>query len=280
MSSWSSSKVVTSKSWAVLKENAYLLTFPVAAMLLGLIPFAIFGLPALYFFAVNQNWVAAAFGIVAVFASQAVATLIQGGLVASVDTELSGDDSSFGAGMSRAFQHTGALLAWSGIVTVVSLLFSLLRGNGQGSVVGVLLRNIVAAAGEVLWTLITFFVVPFIVLEGTSPIEAIKASASLVRKKWGTQIAGGIRIGGLIILAIILPAAIILGLGIFLVIAGSLVFGIPLAIVGVLGVLIGMVLSQAMRTVFAVALYRYASTGAVSGAFTEAELQSAVQVKA
>jgi hypothetical protein len=280
MGAWSSSREVTSKSWGVLKDNSYLFAFPILMFVLSLIPIAVLGLPALYFFASNQNWIAAGFAIVAVFAAQAVTTLLQGGLVASVDKELEGQDSSLGDGMSRAFAHTGQLLAWSAIVTVVSLLFALVRGNGQGNVVGVLLRNIVAAAGEVLWTLITFFVVPFIVLEDQSPIAAIKSSASLFRKKWGTQLAGSVRIGGLIVLLIVLPAGVVLVVGFVLLVSDAIVLGIPLVVVGVLVLMIGMLLSSAMRTVFSVALYRYASTGAVSAQFTEAELESAVRVKA
>jgi len=283
MGSWASSKVVTSKSWAVLKENRYLLAFPVVGFGLGLIPLAVVGLPAVYFFATNHNWIGAALAIVTLFAVQALSVLVQGGLVAAVDTELSGEDSSFGHGMSRAFAHTGPLIAWSAIVTVVTALISLVRGNGQGNVVGVLLRNILAAAADVMWNLITFFVVPFIVLEGQTPIQAIKSSASLFKARWGQQIAGGIRIGVLIGLLLILPALALIAIGVVLVLAGStaaLASGIPLIVIGVIALLVGVVISSAMRTVFAVALYRYAKDGALSAGFTAQELQDAVRVKA
>lgn len=283
MGSWSSSKAVTSKSWAVLKENRYMLAFPVLGFVIGLVPVAVFGLPALYFFATSHNWIGAAFTLALVFGVQAVMVFLQGGLVAAVDTELSGQDSSVGLGMSRAFRRTGSLIAWSAIVTVVSVLLGLVRGNGQGNVVGVILRNVVAAAADVMWSLITFFVLPFIVLEEKSPIDAIKASSSLFRQRWGQQIAGGVRIGGLIVLILILPGIALFILGMFLVVSGStagLATGIPLAVIGLIVLLVGMVLSSAMRTVFSVALYRFAKDGALSAGFTEAELQSAVRVKA
>ena len=283
MGAWSSSKVVTSKSWAVLKENRYLMAFPVLGFVFGLIPFVVLGLPAIYFFATDHNWIAVALLIVMVFLAQAIAVMLQAGLVAAVDAEFEGQDSSLGHGMSRAFQHTGALIAWSGIVTVVTVLLSLVRGNGQGNVVGVLLRNIVAAAADVMWTLITFFVVPFIVLEGSSPIEAIKSSASLFKRKWGQQLAGGVRIGGLIALVLILPAIALLVIGFLLVIAGStlsLVTGIPLVVLGFALLLVGIVVMSAMRTVFSVALFRFAKDGAVSADFTEQDLQAAVRLKA
>lgn len=283
MGAWASSREVTRKSWAVLRENRYLMAFPVLGFVVGLVPVVVLGLPAMYFFATNHNWIGAAFAILLVFAAQAVGTFLQGGLVAAVDAELDGRDSSVGQGMSAAFQHTGKLLAWSAILTVVSVLISLVRGNGQGNVVGVLLRNIVAAAADVMWQLITFFVVPFIVLEDESPIQAIKSSSSLFKRKWGTQLAGGIRIGGLVALILILPAIVLLVAGFLLILAGStaaLATGIPLALIGFVLLLVGIVIASAMRTVFSVALYRYAKDGAVSAGFTQAELQSAVKLKA
>lgn len=283
MGAWASSREVTRKSWAVLRENRYLMAFPVLGFVIGLVPVAILGVPAMYFFATNHNWIGVGFAIVLVFAAQAVGTFLQGGLVAAVDTELDGRDSSVGQGMAVAFQHTGKLIAWSAILTVVSVLISLVRGNGQGNVVGVLLRNVVAAAADVMWQLITFFVVPFIILEDESPIQAIKSSSSLFKRKWGTQLAGGVRIGGLIVLILILPAIALLVIGFLLIFMGStasLAAGIPLALLGFLVLLVGIVISSAMRTVFSVALYRYAKDGVVSAGFSEQELQSAVRVKA
>lgn len=282
MGSWASSREVTRKSWAVLKENRYLLAFPVLSFVLGLIPVALLGIPALFFLATNHNWIAAALGILLVFVASAVAVVVQGGLVAAVDAEMSGQDSSVGHGLGRAMQHLGPLIAWSAVVTVVSILLGLVRGNGDGNVVGAILRNVLAAAAGVMWTLITFFVVPFIVLEGASPIEAIKSSASLFRQRWGQQLAGGVRIGAWIGLLFILPGILLLIGGILLALLGStaaVASGASLAVIGLVLLLIGIVLSSAMRSVFSVALYRYAKDGVTSAGFTTQELQDAVRVK-
>ncbi len=282
MGSWASSREVTRKSWAVLKENRYLLAFPVLSFVLGLIPVAVLGIPALYFLATNHNWIALVLGILLVFAASAVAVVLQGGLVAAVDAEMSGEDSSVGQGLRRAMQHLGALIAWSAVVTVVSVLLGLVRGNGQGNVVGVLLRSVLAAAADVMWQLVTFFVVPFIVLEGASPISAVKSSASLFKQRWGQQLAGGVRIGALIGLVLILPGILLLVGGILLALLGSaaaIASGASLAVIGLVLLLIGIVISSAMRSVFSVALYRYAKDGVASAGFTTQELQDAVRIK-
>ena len=103
---------------------------------------------------------AIAFAIALVFGVQAAVTFPAAGLVAVVDEQMHGCDASIGRGMSWAFARFGPLVVWSAIQTVVSVLIGAVRGNGQGNIVVVLLRNVVAATADVLWQLITFLVLP------------------------------------------------------------------------------------------------------------------------
>lgn len=279
---WQSGKVVTRKSWALLKENPYLFGFPIIGMLLSILPLGLFGLPALYFLDEDRNWVAAALGIALVFGMQAVTTFPAAGLVAAVDEEMHGRDASVGRGMAAALGRFGPLIAWSVIQTIVSVLIGLIRGNGQGNVVGVLLRNVVAAAADVMWQLITFFVLPAMMIEKASPIDAIKASSQLFKKQWGTQLAGGVRIGGLVALLVILPGALVMGAGVAMLLADSatvVISGITIAVVGFLIVVMGSLIISAMRGIYSVALYYYAKDGEELGGFTGEELQSSVRLK-
>jgi hypothetical protein len=279
---WKSSKVVTKKSWALLKANPYLFAFPIIGVALSVVPLIIFGLPALYFLDVNNIWVAIAFAIALVFGVQAVVTFPAAGLVSAVDEEMHGRDASVGAGISAALGRFGPLVAWSAIQTVVSVLISLVRGNGQGSFIGVLLRNVIAAAADVMWQLITFFVLPVMMIEKASPINAIKTSSSLFKKQWGTQLAGGVRIGGLVVLLVIVPGILILIGGTALVFVDStavLIAGIVTAFIGFLIILLGALIISAMRGIYSVALYYYAKDGEVLGGFTQDELQSSVRLK-
>jgi len=278
---WKSSKLVTRKSWDLLKANPYLFAFPVIGMVLSIIPLAVLGIPALYFLDADNNWIALIFGIALVFGMQAVVTFPAAGLVASVDEEMH-RDASVGAGMGAAFGRFGPLIAWSAIQTVVSVLIGLVRGNGQGNVIGVLLRNVIAAAADVMWQLITFFVLPVMMIEKASPIQAIKTSSSLFKKQWGTQLAGGVRIGGLVALLVIVPGAIIMGGGIALVLVQSTavaITGIVTAAIGFLVIVLGALIINAMRGIYSVALYYYAKDGEVLGGFTGEELQASVRLK-
>jgi hypothetical protein len=133
-----------------------------------------------------------------------------------------------------------------------------------------------------MWQLITFFVLPVMMIEKASPIDAIKASSALFKKQWGTQLAGGVRIGGFVALLIILPGALILGAGVAIVFAGTTtaaIIGVTTAAIGFLVIVLGGLIINAMRGIYSVALYHYAKDGEVLGGFTGEELQSSVRLK-
>lgn len=280
MGKWAESKVVTRKSWAVIKDNKYLLGFPLVGFVLSLIPLAIFWIPAAFFLVADQNIPGIIFVVLGFFGVSSVVTFTTAGLVAAADEELAGRDASLGYGMKAAFGRFGVLLKWSIIQTVVGILIGLVRGDGQGSIVGVILRNVVAAMASVMWELITFFALPMIMLERVGPIEAIKRSASLFKQRWGTQLAGGVRIGGLIFLVAVLPSIVFIVFGVISTLNGLVAAGIPLMVIGVIIWSIAALFASAMRGIFSVALYRYATDGVAEGGFTEQELRGAVRIKA
>ena len=276
--SWGQSKLLTTKSWAIVKENRYLLFFPVLGFLISLIPLAVFWIPAGWLMVNDQNVAAIALAVVGLFANQIVISISGGGLVASADEELSGGKSSIGHGIGRALARLVPLIVWSLIATVVNVIVGFIRGQGNG--VGDALRNLAAAGILAMWQIVTFFVLPFIMLEGRGPISAIKDSFSLFKEKWGVQIFGGVRIGATIGFATILPGLILVALGFFAAFTGTsglIALGVGLITVGVLLVMVGALLITTMKGVFSVVLFRFAKDGAVEGGFTEAELAGAIR---
>ncbi|MBU6278299.1 MAG: hypothetical protein KGN78_03550 [Actinomycetales bacterium] len=277
--SWGQSKLLTQKSWAIIKENRYLMAFPILGFLVSLLPLAVFWIPAGFFLLNNQNWVGIALAIVGVFANQIVISISSGGLVAAADSELAGQDSSIAHGIGRAFARIVPLIGWAFIATVVNVIVGAMRGRG-GNGAADALRNLAAAGVLAMWQLVTFFVLPLIMLEGQGPISAIKQSFALFRQKWGTQIFGGVRIGGLVGLVTILPGILLVLLGGWLAISGSataLGFGVGVIVLGILLFMVGALLISTMRGIFSVVLYRFASQGTVEGGFTAEELTGAIR---
>ena len=56
MGAWSNSRELTRQSWAVLKENRYLMAYPVVGIAIGIVPFAIIA-AGVAFIAWDRNWV-------------------------------------------------------------------------------------------------------------------------------------------------------------------------------------------------------------------------------
>lgn len=279
MGAWSQSRALTRQSWGVLKDNRYLIAYPVVGIAAGILPFGVM-LGGVLFLAGDRNWIGWALVVLGVYLLTLVGTVIQAGLTVSAAAELEGGSSSLGHGLSTALGRFGRLARWAFVSTVVGLIIGAVRGNDSGGIATVIFRNVLAATAGVMWQLITFFVMPAMMLDDLGMIDGIKKSASTFRQRWGTQLSGGVRIGGLIGLIVVLPAMILLVGGILLTATGSVALGIPLAIVGLLALLVGGLVLSAIRGVFSVVLYRYATQGVLEGGFTEDQLASAVRIKA
>jgi hypothetical protein len=287
MGSWQTSGTITSRAWSVVRGNPYMLAFPVIGAVLGVVALLVVGSAGLLATGFTSSdpqaannpvgWLIAALAIyLAVLASM----VAMAGLTFCANEELRGRDSSVGAGLSAALRRFPAIAGWAGIQTLVGWLLSAVRGNGSSdNVIVAIVRLIAAALLSVAWSLITFFVLPFIVLRGVGPIAAIKSSFALLRSTWGNQLSGSVRIGGIMALVAVLPGLLLVVGGGFLSAADKLVLGVPMIGLGALWMMVGSVFLSAIRAVFSVALFIWATEREPVGPFSSAELSSAIRVR-
>ena len=164
------------------------------------------------------------------------------------------------------------------MAALVGTLISLIQQSG--SIGEAILGSLIGAA----WSLISFMAVPVITFEGTGPLTTLKRSATIFKERWAGQISGNVAIGGIVGLCGVLPAALMIAGGAYLWVnddgTGGLAAGAFIALVGVILLVVSMLIIQAMRGVFGVALYRYASAGEVTTGFTQDDFESAVKTKA
>ena len=122
------------------------------------------------------------------------------------------------------------------------------------------------------WSLASLFVIPIIALERCSAPDALKRSAEVVKKRWGEGIGGNLIIGAW--------AAIAMFAVIVVFAAGAVATNDVPAVrdliiaVGAVALVAITALQLLVRQTFAVALYRYATTGAAAGPFAEDDLQA------
>jgi hypothetical protein len=125
------------------------------------------------------------------------------------------------------------------------------------------------------WTVATYLVVPVLVTREVGPIEAVKESATLLKRTWGENVIGQAGIGvafGLIQFALIRT-------GIAIIVAAAMTNSVPLIIAAVVilvsAVLLTFLVHGALSGIYAAALYRYATNQRGTAGFSAEALQLA-----
>ena len=211
---------------------------------------------------------------VAVYLGSFIAAYIGVGLAAAVDAALRGQPAGLGQGLRAASSRLGAISVWALITAVLSVLLRALESRGE-------LASIAAALVGGAWSVVSLLAVPAIALENAGPLAALKRSASIFKDHWSGQIVGMAAIGG-VFLFVMLPGLVLAGIG-FLVLSESGAAGVGgelLIAAGVVVFAIGAVLASALRQVFAVVLYRWATTGEAPQGFSAEDLRGAVRTRA
>ena len=250
-------------SWGVVKQDRSMLWLPVLSFGCSLLLTVLFaagiwgvGLPdgerlePVHYVILFVLYVALAF--VSVFFNAAV--------IGMAMKRLRGEDASIRDGLDLAGAHIGKIFVWSVITATVGMA---LRAIAERS--GIVGRIVLSLIG-VAWNVITFFVVPVLLFEPVGVTDGIKRSASIFRQRWGETFIGSGAIGLVIFLASLAVLAVSVPLGMAVPVLG--------VAVGVLGLGALAAIGVACTGVFNAALYRYATTGEASGAFTVEDLQS------
>lgn len=203
------------------------------------------------------------------FVSYFVVIFFNSGLVACAYDSLTGKETSFGDGLRHAVSRLPAILGWALISATVGMLLKLVSERS-----GLIGRIVISIIGGV-WNLITYFVVPVIVVEKGSPVAAIKKSGGMLKKTWGENLIGNIGLGwamGILMLVPVLPIILVCLTGIapliIAVICLAVLYWLALSVVG-----------ASLSGVYQTALYVYAETGSAPQGFSQDSIAGAFRSK-
>tara|TARA_B100001113_G_scaffold351410_1_gene350413 strand:- start:1088 stop:1972 length:885 start_codon:yes stop_codon:yes gene_type:complete len=178
-------------------------------------------------------------------------------IVANSHMRLSGGDPTFIYGVSKAFSRIHLIIVWGMISGTVGLLLKLIRNTNSREIKNPaiqMLVMIITFIFEVAWWIMTFFMIPLMVVEGRSIRESMKEGKEMMQRTFGTNIASGLGIQFIgfcfMLLSVLLGVLVGSGLG--------AVIGI---VVGGIGVAITLMWVTAAETVSISALYVFAKTG-------------------
>jgi hypothetical protein len=194
-------------------------------------------------------------------------------LVGAALIRLEGGDPTVADGFRIAFSRIGAIFGYALIAATVGLLLRALQERA-----GWIGRWVAGLLG-VAWTVATFLVVPVLVAQNLGPVDALKQSASMLRRSWGENLVGngGIGIVGGLLLFLVLSVGI--ALAVVLGVQQMPTLAIAVGVMTVVVVLLLGLVQAALSGIYSAALYRYASEGQAPQGFDAAQLAGAFRHK-
>jgi hypothetical protein len=260
-------------SWTVLRADKELLALPLLSAVASLVIAASFIAPMFFVgsSAFNDDGSIDAIGYVVLFAMYValayVTIFFNAALIHAANERLSGGDPTLGTALRGAAARAGRIFPWAVISATVSIILRTIEER-----LGVLGRIVIGFVG-LAWSLVTFLVLPILVMEDIAVGGAVRRSSELFKRTWGENVAAQIGFGLLAVVAS-LPAVALLA---FAATSGSAV-GVAVSVAVVWLVVVAVVVAT-LNGIFQTALYRYAVHGSAGGGFDDGALGSAFAPK-
>jgi len=275
MGKFSRSWEMMKESWEVLKEDKKILVFPLLSGLCCLIVLASFAYPL--FGSMNwqneeewetmykQDWTYYVFLFLFYIVNYFVIVFFNSALIACAAKRLSGGEPTVSDGFKAAFSRIGAIFEWAIICAIVGVILQAIEDRSKW------LGRLVASILGTAWTLVSFLVIPILVIENQSPFSALKKSTILLKKTWGEQLIGNFGFG-LAFLVLMLPAFA-------MIIFGFVLHSILMIAAGAVYFIVLLLVESALTSIYRTALYLYARDGQAPSGFDEGLLNSAILPK-
>ncbi len=194
--------------------------------------------------------------------------LAQATIVHIVYVRAHGGNASLMDGISRAFSNFTALFVWSLITSTVGVILKTI--SERSALIGKIVTALLGAA----WAILTFFVIPIMVLDKKSAFSAIPTSAQLFKKTWGEMLVANVTLGLVFMVAHIVMFLSFIGILIY---AGSTLNSV-LLIVSIVSIVVWLILAtlvhSALEGILKTLLYIYAAENIVPANFNKELLES------
>ncbi len=272
-----------SNSWKLAKASAKVLSadkelmiFPALSAVMLVLVTAAFALPMILAKSAEgmlEGVGAYVVGFLFYLVSYFVIFFCNSALVGAAMIRLRGGDPTVADGFRIASSRIGVIFGYALVAATVGMILRAIQERA-----GIIGRIVVGLMG-MAWNLATFLVVPVLVVEDVNPIDAVKRSASLLKKTWGEQVIGGFSLGAVMGLATFLLILVFVPL-IVLAIASQAPVMIGLVIGGfVISLLLLSLVNATLSGIYTAALYRFAAEGEVSQGFESEMVQDAFRPK-
>lgn len=195
----------------------------------------------------------------------------QAAIAHTVYTRLHGGDASLGQSLRMAFSHAGSLLVWSCITSTVGVVLHAISERSK------ILGMIIAAILGTAWGILTYFVVPAMVIDKKSAFGSIPRSAAVFKATWGETLVSNFSLGAVFFLAHVLVLLSFVGLTVVTLSYRSMPLFILLSVLVVLWVILASIVHSTLNAVLRTLLYIYATESVVPQNFNSELLAAMLQ---
>ena len=267
MDTFSRSWDMIGESFAVLRKDKKLVLFPILSGLSTLAVAAIYFLP-LFNMGVLEHYKAYRTVDPTVYAwlflwyctNYFVIIFFNCALAACAQIRFAGGEPTLGAGMARAGWKIPSILMWAVIASTVGMILQAIQERSSW------LGKIVSGFLGIAWAMATYLIVPVLIFEEDGVFGSIRRSSALLRETWGEQIVSGFGFG--------LPSLLLALPGVLLGLVGYKLHPLGFLVAIPYFLLLSAVMS-AVRGIFTVALYRYATAGEAPAGFSRGNFKDA-----
>ncbi|PWN05803.1 DUF6159 family protein [Rhodohalobacter mucosus] len=261
-------------SFRVLMEDKKMLLFPLLSGICTLIIVASFFIPAFVTgfipFLGDPDQMSNTALYVSVFCfyfiNYFIVLFFNSAAVAYAIDLMRGGSPSFGAAFKKVQSRIVPLLGWTVIASTVGLILNTIEN--QSDKIG----RIVIAFFGLSWTIISFLVLPILIVEGKGPIASLSESVRMVKDVWAEQLVGHFSFG-LLFGLVLIPVAL---LSFFVMSMDGLFMWAGLALLLAAGITAG-VLQWILQSIFMGAVYLYVREDKVPDRFSLSQIDSAMR---
>jgi hypothetical protein len=271
-------------SFQLLRSDKQLLLFPVLSGICSLFVLIAFLLPLAIFPDLLKGFEAQGpqgqaqvplwvypVAFVFYFCNYFVVIFFNSALIGCAVLRFNGQQATLGDGLRVAWSRLPQIAAWAVVSATVGLLLKMIENAHEQ------LGRIISGLLGTAWTIMTYFVVPVLVVEKVGPVDAVKRSVEILKQTWGEALVGNVGIG-LIVFLLLLPA-LLLGVIGFMLLSSAPPVGIFVLVLAALYLIVWLALGPTLNGIFVAALYQYASHRTVPEGFEGAALAGAFSHK-
>jgi len=227
--------VATTKE--VFKKNPVMILFPVFGAILSIISFVL-----LIMVSKGSGIVVLALIIWYLFTNILIA-FFNSATVSCTMTALNGGRPKFSEGIKEAFSKLNLIINWAVFNTLVGTFMSILSE--------LKFAKYFAYAGEIVWSFVTYFIVPIMVMENKSVKESIEESQKLIKRNWGKSLSGEFKISFISYI----PFIIVLLILIFSSVLKDEFVTYSLFVLTIFVLILGSLINFSLRAIFCTTLY-------------------------